>query len=67
MNKKKILDKISELQKAILWLENETNDWLKYEINPIGKNPNDKKTSIFYFEHLGPIYRMITSLKKEIK
>ena len=52
MNKKKIIEKITELQKAVLWLE------LKSDNN---------KTKTFYLEHLGPIYRVLSSLKKEIK
>ena len=52
MNKKKILEKVNELQEAVLWLE---------------KEATPEKTPIFYWEHLGPIYRVLTSLKKEIK
>ena len=52
MNKKKILEKITELQKAVLWLE------LKSDNN---------KTKTFYLEHLGPIYRVLSSVKKDLK
>ena len=54
MNKKKILEKITELQKAVLWLQNEAID-------------NKIKSYIFYLEHLGPIYRVISSVKKDLK
>lgn len=52
-NKKNILKKLTELQESVMWLQNET-------INKIN-------SPIFYLEHLGPIYRVLTSLKKEIK
>lgn len=52
MNKKKIVEQLNELQEAIKWLE---------------KEATPEKTHIFYWEHLGPIYRVLTSLKKDIK
>ena len=52
MNKKKILEKITELQEAVLWLE---------------KEATKEKTPIFYWEHLGPIYRVLSSVKKDLK
>ena len=54
MNKKKILEKITELQKSVMWLQNEA---INNEIN----------SPIFYLEHLGPIYRVLSSVKKELK
>lgn len=51
IKKNKIIDKINELQKAIIWLENESDG---------------TKSGIFYWEQLGPIYRELTSLKKDI-